>query len=107
MAIPWVSFTAFTRISTNPRALRNPLTPGEAWQFIEGWIDAPMSWIPEPGRGHRQILGRLISDMDLRANLISDAALAALCTEHGFQIVSADSDFARLTEVTWINPIQR
>lgn len=68
------------------------------------WLDAPAVWIPAPGRGHREILGRLIAQLDLRANLISDAALAALCIEHGLSMVSADSDFARFEEIDWINP---
>jgi len=31
--------------------------------------------------------------------------LAALCIEHGLTMVSADSDFARFTDVTWFNPV--
>lgn len=105
VGIPWVSLLAFARIATNPRALRAPLTGGEAWEFIEEWLDAPAVWVPAPGRGHRAILGRLLRHLDLRANLVSDAALAALCIEHGLRIVSADSDFARFTEITWLNPV--
>ena len=41
----------------------------------------------------------------LRANLIPDAVLAALCLEHGLEMISADTDFARFTEVTWRNPL--
>jgi uncharacterized protein len=104
IAIPWASFVAFIRIATHPRAMLQPLAPSEAWELVEGWLDAPATWVPVPGRGHREILGRLIRDLDLRANLVADAALAALCIEHGLQIVSADSDFARFTEITWINP---
>lgn len=107
VGLPWVSLTAFVRIATHPRALADPLAPSEAWQFVEEWLDAPAAWVPAPGRGHRDILGRLIRDLDLRANLVSDAALAALCLEHGLQMVSADSDFARFTEVDWINPVRR
>ena len=44
-------------------------------------------------------------DGDLRAGLVSDAMLAALCVEHGLDIVSADSDFARFSEINWINPV--
>jgi hypothetical protein len=40
-----------------------------------------------------------------RGNLVSDAALAALCVEHGLQMVIADSDFARFTEITWLNRV--
>lgn len=46
-------------------------------------------------------------DLDLRANLVTDAVLAALCIEHGLQIVSADSDFARFDEIAWLNPLSR
>ncbi len=69
------------------------------------WLDSPAVWIPAPGRGHRSILGRLLRELDLRANLIADAARAALGIEHGLQIVSADSDFARFPEITWLNPL--
>ena len=107
VGIPWLSLVAFVRIATHPRALREPLTPAEAWQFVDEWLDAPAVWVPVPGRGHREILGRLIRDLDLRANLVSDAVLAALCIEHGLQMVSADSDFARFTEISWLNPVSR
>ena len=39
------------------------------------------------------------------AGLVPDAMLAALCIEHGLTMVSADSDFARFTDVTWFNPV--
>jgi uncharacterized protein len=105
VGIPWMSVAAFLRISTNPRASRNPLTPAEAWEHVDGWLDAPATWIPEPGRGHRAILRELIVRLDLRAGLVPDAVLAAISIEHGLDVVSADSDFARFTEVTWINPV--
>jgi toxin-antitoxin system PIN domain toxin len=105
VGLPWASLTAFLRIVTNPRALAEPLAPAAAWALVEAWLDAPTVWVPGPGRGHRVILGRLVGDLDLRANLIPDAALAALCIEHGLVMVSADSDFARFTEVTWHNPL--
>jgi uncharacterized protein len=107
VALPWSSLTAFVRIGTHPRALRQPLTPAAAWAYVEDWLTAPASWLPGPGRAYQAILGRLISDLDLRGNLVTDAALAALCIEHGLQIVSADSDFARFTEIDWVNPIAR
>lgn len=107
VGIPWMSLGAFLRIATNPRALREPFAPGEAWEIVESWLDAPSVWVPEPGRGHREILGRLVRDLDLRANLISDAVLAALCLEHGLEMISADTDFARFGDLRWSNPVAR
>ena len=105
VGLPWASLTAFLRIVTNPRALADPLAPAEAWALVDAWLDAPTVWVPTPGRGHREILGRLVGDLDLRANLIPDAVLAALCIEHGMEMVSTDTDFARFTELNWHNPI--
>ena len=105
VGLPWVSLTAFLRIVPNPRALAEPLAPAEAWALVDAWLDAPTAWLPTPGRGHRAILGRLIADLDLRANLIPDAVLAALCIEHGREMISADTDFARFTGLSWRNPL--
>ena len=104
VAMPWQSLTAFLRIATNPRAMDHPMGPGEAWAIVESWLDARNVWAPQPGHGHREILGRLVRDLHLSANLVPDAVLAALCLEHGLSIVSADSDFARFTDLEWINP---
>jgi hypothetical protein len=105
VGLPWMSLAAFVRIATNPRAARQPLTPADAWTHVEGWLDAPAAWVPQPGREHRTILGELLTRLDLRAGLVTDAVLAAICIEYGLAMVSADSDFARFTDVTWINPV--
>jgi hypothetical protein len=59
-----------------------------------------------PTEHHAEVLGSLVVDNDLRGNLVSDAHLAALAFEHGLRIYSADSDFARFSKVTWINPLR-
>jgi len=105
VGLPWQSLLAFVRIVTNPRALANPLTPTEAWEHVDAWLDAPTAWVPQPGPGHRTILRDLLIGKDLRSGLVSDAVLAAVCLEHGLTIVSADSDFARFPEIAWLNPL--
>ena len=48
------------------------------------------------------LFGRQIGDrmsQIVTAGLVTDAVLAALCVEHGLEIVSADSDFARFTDI--------
>lgn len=105
VALPWMSLAAFLRIVTNPRAVAEPLTTTEASEQVAAWLDAPAVWVPEPGRGFFEIFRDLITRLDLRAGLVTDAYLAALCIEHGLDIVSADSDFARFADLTWINPI--
>jgi toxin-antitoxin system PIN domain toxin len=105
VGLPWISLTAFLRIATNPRALRAPLHPHEAWTIIDRWLAAPMTWIPAPGQRHGEVLRDLTLAHDVRAGLVTDAVLATLCVEHGLEIGSADSDFARFTEITWINPV--
>jgi toxin-antitoxin system PIN domain toxin len=106
VGIPWASATAFVRIATNPRALRDPLTTAQAWTLVERWLDAPATWIPAPSPGYREIIGSLLNEHQARGNLVADAALAALCIEHGLEMVSVDSDFARFPEITWTNPLR-
>ncbi|CAN5873841.1 type II toxin-antitoxin system VapC family toxin [soil metagenome] len=106
VGLPWPSLTAFLRIATHPRAVRNPLTPYEAWQHVQEWLAAEPAWVPTPTARHAEILGDLISRYQLSGNLIPDADIAALAIEHGLSICSADTDFARFSEVRWVNPLQ-
>lgn len=105
VGFPWQSLVAFLRISTHPRASDHPLDPATAARCIEEWLEAEVAWIPVPGPGHASVLTELIRTHQLRGNLISDAHLAALAIEHGLTMCSADTDFARFTEVAWLNPL--
>jgi toxin-antitoxin system PIN domain toxin len=107
VGIAWQTIGAFLRISTHPRAAARALSPAEAWEFVEDWLSADATWIPQPTDRHRDVLGELIRTHQLRGNLISDAQLAALAIEHGLTVISADTDFARFTELTWENPIAK
>lgn len=104
VGLPWVSLMAFQRIITHPKVTSNPLTPSEAWSYIVDWLDADQAWVPAPGNRHRDILGHLLVDGDLRGNLVTDAHLAALAIEHGTSICSFDSDFARFGGLLWTDP---
>lgn len=105
IGLPWQSLGGFLRIATNPRALPNPLPPAVAWQQVEDWLSAPAAWVPVPGSEHGRILGEFVLKYDIRGNLVPDAQLAALALEHGIAVCSADTDFARFTEVGWTNPL--
>lgn len=52
------------------------------------------------------VLGALLRSRQATGNLVTDAQLAALAIEHGLTVYSADSDFARFPEVTWVNPLR-
>ncbi|HEY2764836.1 MAG TPA: TA system VapC family ribonuclease toxin [Pseudonocardiaceae bacterium] len=105
VALPWQSLTAFLRISTNPRAWEHPLDPHTAADLVADWLGTDPVWTPEPGPGYAEILLGMCSKYQIRGNLVTDAQLAALAVEHGLAVYSADTDFARFTELTWVNPI--
>ena len=105
VALPWQTLSAFVRISTNPRAREHPLDPGTAVGFVRAWLDAEMAWTPSPGPGFATTFLGLIEKYQLRGNLVTDAQLAALAIEHGLAVYSADTDFARFDELTWVNPV--
>ena len=106
IGIPWPSIIAFLRLTTNPRVSANPSTPMEAWQHVESWFTSPSAWIPQPTARHGEVLSGLVVGLQLTANLIGDAHLAALAMEHGLEMCSADSDFARFPKLRWHNPLR-
>jgi uncharacterized protein len=105
VGLPWESLTAFVRIASNPRVYGQPLRPDDAWRKVEAWLAAPTVWIPAATDRHADVLGGLIRRYQLSGNLIPDAHIAALAIEHGLEVCSADTDFARFTEIRWRNPL--
>jgi predicted nucleic acid-binding protein len=67
-------------------------------------IDANLL-LPIPTERHAQVLGGLIVKYGLSGKLVPDAHLAAIAIQHGLEVCSADTDFARFTEIRWRNPL--
>ena len=105
VGLPWESLTAFVRLATNPRVVARPLAPLDAWSFVEDWLTAPAAWVPVPTERHAAVLGELVRRYRPAGKLVPDAHLAALAIEHGAEIISADTDFARFVEVRWRDPL--
>lgn len=105
IGIPWLSLGAFMRIITNPRIYERSLIPSEAWAHVEDWLANDLVWTPTPTAHHAKILGDLVKHHHPRGNLVTDAQIAALAIEHGLEVCSADTDFARFTEIRWHNPL--
>ena len=47
----------------------------------------------------------MLEQMGGRSNLVPDAHLSALALEHGLTLCSTDGDFARFSELDWLNPL--
>ena len=105
LGIPWTTIAAFLRLTTHPRITTEPLDPATAWGQVEEWLACDPVWIPQPTERHAAIFGDLVRRHHVRGNLVGDAHLAALAIEHGLTVCSADTDFARFTEIRWINPV--
>ena len=105
VGLPWPSLLGFLRIVTNPRIFERPESIKDAWKQIKEWLECPSAWIPRPAERHVEILEGLIVDLNITANLVPDAHLAALAIEHGLILCSADGDFGRFPNLKWQNPI--
>lgn len=61
--------------------------------------------IVHPGDRHAALLRSLLIPLGTAGNLVSDAHLAALAIEHGAELNSCDTDFARFPGLRWIDPL--
>ena len=106
MAFPWVVILGFLRISTSPRIFPHPLDARHALGVVDSWLSQPSVMALNPGEEHWRLLRGLLDEAGTVGNLTTDAHLAAVAIEHGAELNSTDSDFARFARLRWANPLQ-
>lgn len=102
----WLVLLGFIRISTNPTAFENALSPTRAFEFVDSWLDQPVATVVQPTAQHAAHLRDLLEPLGTAGNLTSDAHLAALAIEHGAELCSRDADFSRFAGVRWTDPLR-
>jgi predicted nucleic acid-binding protein len=77
-----------------------------AFDLVASWLHQAPATIVHPGPRHLTIIRELIGPLGTGGNLTSDAHLAALAIEHGAELCSSDTDFARFRGLKWRNPLR-
>ncbi len=103
----WTVLSAFIRIGTNHRVFDHPLSLEQALARVQSWLDQPFTRVVRPTEQHWTIFQQMLTDGQAVANLVTDAHLAALAIEHGCELASTDSDFARFPKLKWSNPLSQ
>ena len=105
VGLTWSVLLGFVRITTNPVILEAPLEPSEALDYIDGWLAQPCVTVISPTEHHTSLLRAFLEPLGAAGNLTSDAHLAALAVEHGAELCSCDTDFARFEGLRWSDPL--
>jgi toxin-antitoxin system PIN domain toxin len=105
VGFPWTVLLAFLRLTTRLGLFRRPLPVDTAFDLVASWLEQAPATIVHPGPRHLPILRELLRPLGTGGNLTSDAHLAALAIEHGAELCSSDTDFARFRGLKWRNPL--
>lgn len=104
VGIPWASLLLFLRLSTGTAVYEQPLSMSSAVAVVETWLESPNVAVINPGNRHVHAL-RVFTPDGAGGGIVNDVHLAALAWEHGGTVYSVDSDFARIPQVAWVNPL--
>ena len=85
---------------------RTKLSPQVATAQVRDWLALPGVWTPTETERHEPLFTRFLTEVGTGGNLVADAHLAALSTEHGLILCSTDRDFAKFKGLNWQNPLE-
>lgn len=95
----------FLRIATNPRVLVTPMSIEEATGHVRNWLSRPNVRFLVAGTQHLDLALGLLAGVGTASNVTTDAQLAAHALELDADMCSNDTDFARFSDLRWVNPL--
>ncbi len=103
-AIAEIVLAGFLRIVTNTKIFK-PATPMEtALAFCRRLVEWPRAVFVIPSRTHWDLFVKMCDAIE-GGPLVTDAYVAALAIEHGCELITTDSDFARFQGLRWRHPL--
>ena len=96
---------AFIRLSTNPRIYGEPLSLEACAGTVRGWMEVPATTLLEHDARDIDVAFDLLEAAGTGGNLTTDAQIGALALRYRATVHTADTDFSRLRNVRWRNPL--
>ena len=102
-AVAEIVLAGFLRIVTNGKIFDPPTPMETAIAFCQRLTEWPRAILVTPSRRHWDLFVELCAN--IQGPLVTDAYLAALVIEHGCELMTTDSDFARFKGLRWRHPL--
>ncbi|MCA1562646.1 MAG: type II toxin-antitoxin system VapC family toxin [Acidobacteria bacterium] len=102
-AVAEVVLASFLRIVTNGKIFAPPTPMETALAFCQRLVESSRAILVTPSRRHWDLFVDLCAS--IQGPLVADAYLAALAIEHGCELITTDSDFARFKGLRWRHPL--
>jgi toxin-antitoxin system PIN domain toxin len=94
--LAWMSLMSYLRMATHPAIFSRPLAHEEAARNVEALLAVPHCRVLSEEEGFWDRYRQITHDLPTRGNLVPDAHLAALISQHGVVTVyTHDRDFRR------------
>ena len=94
--LAWVSLMSYLRMATHPAIFRRPLAHDEAARNVEALLAVPHCRVISEEEGFWDRYREVTQDVPTRGNLVPDAHLAALLSQHGVvTLYTHDRDFRK------------
>jgi toxin-antitoxin system PIN domain toxin len=106
-ALAWSCVYEFLRVITHPRVFDPPTRLEDALEDLESLLNSPSLSLLGEGPTHLSRMLDSVTGGDATGNLVHDAHIAALVSEHGVrELWTTDRDFGRFPGLTLRNPFE-
>ena len=91
--------------SLSPRIYAEPLSLKECAGTVRSWLEVPATTLLEHDSGDIDVAFGLLESAGAGGSLTTDAQIGALALRYRATVHTADTDFVRLRNVPWRNPL--
>ena len=104
--LTWPTLMGYLRMATHPAIFDRPLSHADAVRNVEALLAAPSCHVIVEEEGFWDVYREVTKDVPTRGNLIPDAHLAALLSQHGVvTICTHDRDFRKFSFLDVRDPV--
>jgi uncharacterized protein len=94
--LAWVTLMSYVRMATHPAIFDRPLSPEDAARNIDALLATPLCRVIAEEEGFWDVYREVTKDVPTKGNLVPDAHLAALLSQHGVvKLYTHDRDFRK------------
>ena len=104
--LAWLTAMSYLRMATHPSIFERPLTPAQALGNIGALLSLPHCRAIGEEASHLQVYQEITREVPARGNLVPDAHLAAVLSQHGVvTLYTHDRDFRKFSFLDVRDPL--